>query len=223
MGLGFLCAGSFACSRIAKPKRVVDVNQMEMPPVKQVQVLMKHFLKYAIAVTIMMLVSGCATSQLSGVAVNEPKSLPGWDGVNNLFQDSFFFFGGQPDAAAFQRLSEEAGIQTVVSFRRPEELAKLNFDEPALLETLGIRFINIPVMPDTFSKADVDRLAAVLDKTEGPILLHCSSSNRVGGVWATYLVQHRGVALEEALRLGHAAGLSSDTMVEAVHRVLGEQ
>lgn len=182
---------------------------------------MKHFPKYAINIALIVLASGCAASQLSTVAIHEAEPLADWEGVNNLFQDERFFFGGQPDADAFRRLVEDAGVQTVVSFRRPQELAQLDFDEPALMETLGVRFINIPVMPDTFSKADVDRLAAVLDKTEGPILLHCSSSNRVGGVWTTYLVQYRGLALEEALHLGRAAGLSSDAMVEAVHRVVG--
>ena len=182
---------------------------------------MKHLSKYLIVQALVILASSCTTSQLSTVAVDEAAALDGWEGVNNLFQDNQFFFSGQPDADAFRRLVEEAGVQTVVSFRRPQELAQLDFDEPALLDALGVRFINIPVMPDTFSKTDVDRLAAVLDKTEGPILLHCSSSNRVGGVWTTYLVQHRGLALEEALQLGRAAGLSSDSMVEAVHRVVG--
>ena len=184
---------------------------------------MKHHTGHLIFFMLLLLVSGCVSSQLSRVDVEEAIPLQGWDNVNNLFQDDHFYFSGQPDSAAFHRLAGEAGIRTVVSFRRPQELEQLDFDEPALVEKLGMRFVNIPVMPNSFSKDDVDRLASVLDETKGPVLLHCGSSNRVGGVWATYLVQHRGLELEEALRLGQSAGLKSDSMVDAFKRVAGEQ
>ncbi|MFK7844391.1 MAG: sulfur transferase domain-containing protein [Rhodothermales bacterium] len=183
---------------------------------------MKHHIKHLIYVAFIILVSACVSPHLSTVAIEEAAPLQGWGDINNLFQDKNFFFSGQPDSTAFERLAEEAGIKTVISFRRPQEMEKLDFDEPALMETLDLRFINIPVMPDTFSKKDADRLAEVLAETKGPVLLHCSSSNRAGGVWATYLVRHRGIELEEALRLGRAAGLSSDSMIEAVRRVAGE-
>ncbi len=184
--------------------------------------LMKHYSKHLIYVVLIILGSACAAPRLSTVAVEEAVPQQGWEGINNLNRDSLFFFGGQPDEPTFERLATEAGIQTVISFRRPQELEQLGFDEPALLETLGVRYINIPVTPDTFSKQDVDRLAEVLAETKGPVLLHCGSSNRVGGVWATYLVQHRDFELEEALSMGQAAGLRSESMVKAVHRVAGE-
>ena len=182
---------------------------------------MKHYTKHPVLLALLLL-GACASPRPSTVAVEEAVPLQGWDGIDNLFRDSLYYFGGQPDAAAFERLADEAGVRTVINFRRPQELEQLDFDEPALMEKLNLSYVNIPVMPDTFSKEDVDRLAEVLAKTEGPALLHCSSSNRAGGVWATYLVRNRGLELEEALRLGRAAGLSSDAMVEAVRRVAGE-
>lgn len=183
---------------------------------------MKQHAKILTLAALVMLGSACATPRLSTVAVEEAVPQQGWDGINNLFRDNLMYFGGQPDTAAFGRLANEAGIQTVINFRRPQELEKLDFDEPALLETLELHYVNIPIMPDTFSKEDMDRLVEVLATTKGPVLLHCSSSNRAGGVWATYLVRHRGFDLEEALRLGRAAGLRSDSMVEAVRRVAEE-
>lgn len=185
-------------------------------------VLMKHRTKHFILATLFLLGSACASQRLSTVAVEQAVPQQGWDNINNLFRDHLFYFGGQPNATAFERLVEEAGVQTVISFRRPQELEQLDFDQPALMETLELRYVNIPIMPDTFSEEDVDRLAEVLAETKGPVLLHCSSSNRAGGVWATYLVRHRGFDLEEALRLGRAAGLNSDSMVEAVQRVARE-
>ena len=184
---------------------------------------MKHHAPPFMFAALLMLGSACASPGLSTVAIDEALPQQGWDDVNNLFRDNLFYFGGQPDAAAFERLAEEAGIRTVVSFRRPQELEPLGFDEAALIESLGLRFVNIPVMPDTFSKQDVDRLAGVLAESKGPVLLHCSTSNRAGGVWATYLLQHRGYDLETALHLGRKAGLRSESMIEAVRRVAEEQ
>jgi len=184
---------------------------------------MKQYRNLSLFVFLLVLGSACASQRLATTAVGEAAPEEGWDGVNNLFRDGSLYFGGQPDSAAFERLANEANIQTVVSFRRPQEHEQLNFDESALLDDLGVRFVNIPVSPDSFSKEDVDRLAEVLGETKGPVLLHCGSSNRVGGVWATYLVQHRGFAVEEAIRLGQAAGLKSESMIDAVRRVTSEE
>ncbi len=180
---------------------------------------MKRHTEHLIFALLLIMLTGCAGPRLSTVAVEEAAPQEGWEGINNLFRDNHFYFGGQPDEAAFERLAEDAGIKTVISLRRPQELEQLDFDEPALVESLGMHFVNIPFTPDSFSADDVDRLAEVLAETEGPVLLHCGSSNRVGGMWAAYLARHRDVDLDEAIRLGKTAGLSRDTMIEAAKRV----
>jgi protein tyrosine phosphatase (PTP) superfamily phosphohydrolase (DUF442 family) len=74
----------------------------------------------------------------------------------------------------------------------------------------------------TFSLDDAKAVARVLDdEAAGPILLHCASSNRVGGVWAVILAM-RGRSLGQAETEGRMAGLSSPGMVEAARRVAGE-
>ena len=183
---------------------------------------MNHLFKYLILAALITLGSSCVSPFLSKADVEEAVPLQEWEGINNLYQDDLFFFGGQPDSAAFDKLTKEASVRTVISFRRPQEMEQLDFDEPALMEKLRVRFVNIPVMPDTFSEEDVNLLAGVLAETKEPVLLHCSSSNRAGGIWAAYLVLHRDYTLEDAMRLGKAAGLKSDSMIEAVRRVVGE-
>ena len=183
---------------------------------------MRHYTGYLTIISLIILGSACTSSKLSTVEVEEALPLQGWSDVNNLFQDNLFYFSGQPEASAFKRLVEEAGIETVINFRRPQELENLDFDEPALAKTLGVHYVNIPIMPNTFSSEDTDRLAAALARTKGPILMHCGSSNRVGGVWAAYLVRHRGVEVEEALQLGRSAGLRSESMEAAVLRVIDQ-
>ena len=51
------------------------------------------------------------------------------------------------------------------------------------------------------------------------MLLHCASSNRVGGVLAV-LEAKAGKPLDEAIAAGQKAGLKSGPMTEAVKRVL---
>ena len=183
---------------------------------------MKRYVEHLVFALLLATLGACAAPRLSTVPVEEATPQQGWEGVNNLFQDNLFYFGGQPDAAAFERLAEDAGIQTIINLRRPQELESLAFDEPAVVEALGMHYVNIPFTPDGLSAEDVDRLAAVLAETKGPVLLHCGSSNRAGGMWAAYLARHRGFDLDEAIRLGKTAGLRRDTMIEAVRRVAEE-
>jgi uncharacterized protein (TIGR01244 family) len=124
---------------------------------------------------------------------------------------------GQPSAEALAGL-KDLGFRTVVNLRPPAEGPA---DEKALVEGLGLRYVNVPVTPDTFRLDDVLAVQSVLDDVSaGPVLLHCASSNRVGGVLAV-LASRRGQPLDEAIATGKAAGLHSPAMENAVRRVLG--
>ncbi len=124
---------------------------------------------------------------------------------------------GQPSPEALAQL-EAMGFRTVVSLRTaPEGPA----DERPLVESQGLRYVQVPITPETFSLADVEAVQKVLDDpAAGPILLHCASSNRVGAVWAV-IQARQGEPFEEAEAAGRAAGLHSASMVAAVRRVLG--
>jgi len=157
----------------------------------------------------------------SGESTAEPTAvqLDGWPGVNNIFREGDVYFAGQPDSVSWVRLANEAGVKTVVNIRYPEEMGTLPYDEIGLVESLGMRYVNIPVSPETLSPSDVENLAGVLAETDDPVIIHCGSSNRVGGFWAAYLAREEGIPLDEALRRGEAAGLSRESMIEAVRRV----
>ena len=170
--------------------------------------------------TVLFVVSGgCGSSGTSVPPDAGAVRLDGWDTVNNLFQDGRMYFGGQPDQASFARMASEAGVKTVVNIRLPGEMSRIGFDEQALVESLGMKYVTIPVSPDSFSADDVSQFADVLSSTEEPVLLHCASSNRVGGMWAAYLALHQGVEVDDAIELGRSAGLRSESMVSAARRV----
>jgi hypothetical protein len=68
----------------------------------------------------------------------------------------------------------------------------------------------------------VKTVGSVLDDAQAaPVLLHCSSANRVGAVWMALQVQ-KGKSREEAEKEARAIGLSSPAMLEAVGRILGQ-
>lgn len=143
------------------------------------------------------------------------------DGVPNYkLLPSGLAVGGVPTAAALAELPK-LGFRTVIDLRTEKEEGLA--EERAALATAGLRYVSVPVTPASFSSADVDRVASVLgDALAGPVLLHCHSSNRVGGVLAV-LAHREGKTLDEALAAGREAGLKSDAMVEAVKRVVATE
>lgn len=125
---------------------------------------------------------------------------------------------GQPTEEGLRRL-KELGFRTVVNLRTEKEGARAEKEQ---VEAAGLRYVWVPVTPETFSLADVESVARVLDEQgAGPVLVHCASANRVGAVWTVREVL-RGADLEAAEAEGRAIGLSSEAMVAATRRLAGE-
>ncbi len=127
--------------------------------------------------------------------------------------------GGVPAAAALPEIAKS--FRTVIDLRTEKEEGVTA--ERNTLASLAVRYVAVPLTADSFSSADVDRVAAVLGEAQAaPVLLHCHSSNRVGGVVAV-LAHREGKSLDEALAVGREAGLKSDAMVAAVKRVIAAE
>jgi uncharacterized protein (TIGR01244 family) len=123
---------------------------------------------------------------------------------------------GQPSPETLARLGA-LGFKTIVNLRTEREGAA---EEKAVVEAQGLRYVWVPVTPDTFSLADVEAVEKVLDDpSAGPVLFHCGSSNRVGAVWAV-IQARKGKSLAEADAAGREAGMRSPQMEAAVRRVL---
>ncbi len=138
---------------------------------------------------------------------------------NNIYSSGEIFFAGIPTAAGLEAMKDR-GVRTIVCTKTPEWVdEKMGLSERELAESLGMRIVYIPISPNSFDSRDVDRFADLLDHNDGPMLIHCGSSNTVGGLWAAYLHRERGVELDRAIALGEAAGLKSDSMREAAIRV----
>ena len=125
---------------------------------------------------------------------------------------------GKPSPEALAKLKDQ-GFKTVIDLRSEAEgLA----EEKAIVEGQGLRYVSVPMTAATFKLEDAQAVGRVLDDpSAGPVLLHCASSNRVGGVLAV-LEAKAGKPVDEAIAAGRKAGLKSDAMVEAVKRVIAE-
>lgn len=126
---------------------------------------------------------------------------------------------GQPTEAGLRRL-RELGFRIVIDLRATAEGTAA---EEAAVEAAGLRYVSVPVTPETFRREDVEAVARILDKRgRGPVLLHCATANRVGGLW-TALQVNKGSPYEEAEAEGRRIGLRSAAMIAAVRRVLGPE
>jgi uncharacterized protein (TIGR01244 family) len=112
---------------------------------------------------------------------------------------------GQPSAEALAELAKQ-GYVTVIDLRGVEE--DRGFDEAATVEGLGMSYIQLPVSgADDVSYENANALDRILSDLHGPVLLHCSSSNRVGALLALR-AKLNGADEDEALALGKKAGLT---------------
>lgn len=126
---------------------------------------------------------------------------------------------GRPSPEAVAALKAR-GFRTVIDLRTPTEAGFA--EEKAAVEAQGLRYVNVPVAGGAFSGKDVDAVKAALDLAQdGPVLLHCASSNRVGAVWAV-LKAREGMAVDQALEEGKRVGLTNPALAEAARRVATE-
>ena len=116
--------------------------------------------------------------------------------------------GGQPTAAVL-REAADAGFEVVVNFR-PAEEADPGYDEAALVAELGLTYLEVPVpQQDGLTEENVRLLDAVLQQVGAQqALLHCSTGNRVGALFALHAARYRGMDTEAAVELGKAHGLT---------------
>lgn len=165
--------------------------------------------------------TGCQSVEVREHDAMTAAPLDGWADVRNVSRAGEFTFAGQPTEASLRQYAADGGAM-VIDLRTHQEHDSPDFDEAAEVKGLGMSYVNIPMSPASFSAGDVDRLGEALDEAKGPVLLHCGTSNRVGGMWAAYLARKRGWSTEAAMEAGRAAGMRSEDVEEAARRVISE-
>src|SRR5262245_44206399 len=103
----------------------------------------------AIALTILVALPAGAQSIVGKDKIGSVPNPVNLD-TSGMFQAKFvivgddMFIGGQPTERALRELRAK-GVTTVVNLRMPEEMARVGFDEAALVKELGIKYVYIPM------------------------------------------------------------------------------
>jgi uncharacterized protein (TIGR01244 family) len=146
---------------------------------------------------------------LAGPALVAPALADEWRSLDEgVRPDEQLVIGGQPSADLL-REAAEAGIRVVVNFRPAGEEA-LDYDEAALAAELGLAYLEVPVAKQGgLTEENVRLFDAVLEQVgDQPALMHCSTGNRVGAMFALHAARYRGMDTEAAVELGKAHGLT---------------
>lgn len=130
---------------------------------------------------------------IAGIELREPR--PG------------LYTAGQPAVGDWQGIAAR-GVTTVVNLRTASEMH--GRDEAAEVRAAGMRYIEIPVAgADGITDASARLLRDALAAADGPVLVHCASANRAGGLLALSEARYGGAAPEQAITLGRKAGMAS--------------
>jgi uncharacterized protein (TIGR01244 family) len=117
----------------------------------------------------------------------------------------------QPSEQAFSKVAA-AGFRSVLNLRTAAEGVDVE-KERELVERSGMRYLHIPVVSSAPRSEQADEfIRAVREKSLHPMLIHCSSANRVGAFMMIYRVVEQGWSEKKALEEAVKIGLSSDTL-----------
>jgi uncharacterized protein (TIGR01244 family) len=176
----------------------------------------------AIAATSLVISGVCGAQRLTGPNPSGAVPAPVILKTRGLSEDKFasvgddVFISGQPTAQGLRDLHAR-GVTTVVNLRSPPEMARVPFDEAALVKQLGMEYVYLPMRgtPELpYSPAAVKAFAAVMNGAKGKVLLHCTIAWRASHLWAAYLIQYRNVPVATALAQARTINLMDDMRMD---------
>jgi protein tyrosine phosphatase (PTP) superfamily phosphohydrolase (DUF442 family) len=127
-----------------------------------------------------------------------------------------FCTGGQPRIEHFAKLKAD-GVKAVLNLRQPTEHRAE--EEQATVETLGMKYFNIPVVYAAPTDAQADEFLRLTDDPENrPMFIHCTAAIRVGAFWTIRRVMRDGMTIDAALEDGKKVGLINAPHLEEFAR-----
>ena len=149
--------------------------------------------------------AACVAASLN--AQVQKKEFPGVRNYSRV--DATVGCGGQVDPAAMASLKSE-GFVSVINLRLPTEEGANVEQGRAAAQAAGLKYIHLPFNAASPDPKVVDNfLAAVADRANQPVFIHCGSASRVGGMWTIKRALQDKWPLEKALAEGKAIGLNS--------------
>jgi uncharacterized protein (TIGR01244 family) len=136
-------------------------------------------------------------------------------GVDRFNQvDDKLYRGAQPDAEGFKHL-KNLGIHTVINLRTEKDAEKTG--ERRIVESLGMRYISIPIEDGSFFTRSriipdeaIRKFFEEFDAAAGPVFVHCRrGADRTGALVAFYRVARNGWDNQRAYEEARAVGMRS--------------
>ena len=156
---------------------------------------------------VMLAVVAAASIAASVNAQVQKKEFPGVRNYSRV--DATVGCGGQVDPAAMASLKSE-GFVSVINLRLPTEEGANVEQGRAAAQAAGLKYIHLPFNAASPDPKVVDSfLAAVADRANQPVFIHCGSASRVGGMWTIKRALQDKWPLEKALAEGKAIGLNN--------------
>ncbi len=173
-----------------------------------------QFNKIIFSAIILLWLTACASNNSLDVAALQQAD------INNFrTPSSAVLSSGQPTLSQLG-IASRAGVKHVINLRTPQE--DVEFDEAAVVESLGMDYHSIPVAGGAGVNAEnAASLQQLLDRYRGePILIHCATGNRVGALMALSAFAN-GEDVEDAVSEGARWGMTSERLQELVRNNLG--
>ena len=132
--------------------------------------------------------------------------------VNFSKVDAVVACGGATDTAALEGLAKD-GFKAVINLRQATENNANIEQNTARAKELGLKYIHIPFNGQQPDPSVIDKfLAAIADKSNQPVFVHCASASRVGSVWLAKRVLQDGWTVEKATEEAKAIGLRGEPL-----------
>ena len=118
---------------------------------------------------------------------------------NFLTLSEDLFTGGMPTVDQLEDAAQK-GVQVVINLA-PHDVIDALPNEEQLLTSLGMQYINIPVLWNTPTRDGLDRFMDVMDENkEKKILVHCQANFRATAFMALYRILRLGWNPEDATK-----------------------
>ena len=120
------------------------------------------------------------------------------DIYNFLALSETLFTGGMPKADELTDAAQR-GVEMVINLA-PHEVSNALPGETELVTSLGMQYINIPVIWNTPTKDGLDRFMDIMDENKDKkILVHCQANFRATAFVALYRILRQGWNTDDAI------------------------
>src|SRR5688500_10896985 len=118
---------------------------------------------------------------------------------NFLSLSDDLFTGGMPTVDQLEDAAQQ-GVQVVINLA-PHTVIDALPKEEELVTSLGMQYINIPVVWNTPTRDGLDRFMDAMDENRGKkILIHCQANFRATAFMALYRILRLGWNMEDAMK-----------------------